>query len=77
MNLVTETEAKGKWCPFVRKRTWRTMGHGFESACAEGSYNRGDQGTLKCIGSECMAWRWAEKALTGFCGIAGNPRGVW
>jgi hypothetical protein len=62
---VTEDEAKTKWCPFARisspiydkTRTWG--GHhpkiGAETA------NRGareEQWPL-CIGSACMAWRWA------------------
>lgn len=85
--LLTEDEAKTKWCPHVR--------HPDEVG---GTFNRGrveplndhehNDGTLcNCIASACMAWRWADllhagtvvkegrpiAAMKGFCGLAGNP----
>lgn len=84
--IVTEKEAESKWCP-----------HGF-LASEEGSgftgsgnlYYSQTKGGLhpmaKCLGSRCMAWRWAvspaearERAeppetATGFCGLAYSVR---
>lgn len=39
--IVTEEEAKEKWCPY-----------------ATGCKDINPQLTRKCIGSECMWWRW-------------------
>ncbi len=55
---MTEDEAKTKWCPFARER--------FEvhdlGQIAITALNRlddeGCEGLSRCIGSECMAWRW-------------------
>jgi hypothetical protein len=44
-----------------------------------------DKVVMNCVGPRCMAWRWAVlepvpnpggKEGTGYCGLAGNPRGV-
>jgi hypothetical protein len=69
MTVVTEEEAKGKWCPHVRIM----MGGAANSVAV----NRGSS-VVRCIGSECMAWRWvkgSEKASVGrgYCGLAGRP----
>ena len=45
---MTEEEAKTKWCPMVRHYA---VGEGDHSS------NRMDMST-RCLGSECMAWRW-------------------
>ena len=34
--------------------------------------------TLKCVGSDCMAWRWCAEPKdvddqVGYCGLAGKP----
>lgn len=57
-NLVTEDEARTKWCPFAR-----ALGGNGSTALA--AYNRHDIGPgtpngTDCIASECMAWRWRE-----------------
>ncbi|MGI9293448.1 MAG: hypothetical protein ACR2PS_05645 [Pseudomonadales bacterium] len=84
---MTEEEAKTKWCPFVQV----SLG-GKESRLAN---NRGqilknkDRTNLKCIGSECMAWRATDNEFipmehrtladpfsskpAGYCGLAGKP----
>ena len=70
MTLLTEEEAKAKWCPLDK-----------------GSYSERHIGGPKpyCIGSACMAWRWAKvrerhnpssvaaRDDIGFCGAFGKP----
>lgn len=60
--MLTEQEARKKWCPYVRHEG------------AVGPFNRGtffgplnehqhNNGTLcNCIASDCMSWRWIEPA---------------
>jgi hypothetical protein len=55
--MLTEAEAKTKWCPFARVGG----GQGMDGS----SYNRiehhgGDisHTVATCLGSACMAWRW-------------------
>lgn len=86
MSILTENEAKTKWCPLVRLV-------GFKDSDAEGtSWNRSPDDPVgvkspatKCIASACMAWRtgvWDhQRNLTpenrtpgvGFCGAFGKP----
>ena len=55
--MLTEAEAKTKWCPFVRgvsigdERTGEIMSNRGEGLLSEPSH-------VRCIGSGCMAWRW-------------------
>jgi hypothetical protein len=78
MSALTETEARTKWCPFVR---FVLDSQGF----AAGNRFDGARHSL-CIASECMAWRFLGAAPTtqmtaegkpiesrGFCGLAGRP----
>ena len=61
MTAHTEAEARKKWCPF---------------ALIKDGMNRysdvvGDAKELRCIASDCMAWRW-ETVLPveqGYCGL--------
>jgi len=53
---MTEAEAKTKWCPFMQigltdVRFATNRGHVLQ---------QNEKTTLKCIGSECMAWRWTN-----------------
>lgn len=64
---VTEGEAKKKWCPLAR---W-TGGKGGVAI------NRRVTGeaiaATSCIGSDCMAWRWAAAFIKdGYCGAFGS-----
>lgn len=53
---MTEDEAKTKWCPFVRMpMKLRDQFHVANRVMIDGI----DDGP-KCIGSACMAWRWAR-----------------
>lgn len=77
--LLTEEEAKKRWCPHARVNA----GPGF---------NRNSGGepsrSALCIASECMAWRFygagwrtsetvgnysVEHVELGYCGLSGSP----
>lgn len=83
MTLMTEDEARTKWCPFTR--------HAYSVGnLGVTSVNRGnflEPNECRCIASECMAWRWhhmfayplnpddtSSPTITpdtkGFCGLA-------
>jgi|HubBroStandDraft_1064217.scaffolds.fasta_scaffold778719_2 hypothetical protein len=47
--LVTEDDAKTKWCPFTRV-----------GEQASGAAENRPDGSFNCIGSACMAWRWKD-----------------
>jgi hypothetical protein len=72
---VTEEEAKTKWCPLVRSSA--PDDNGASNRWARDPF---DGPSNVCIGSACMAWRWADRpdpleALGfGFCGLAGAPQ---
>lgn len=62
--LLTEEDARTRWCPFARLS--------MSEDAVEGNHasNRFEAGTMghrrtRCLASECMAWRWAEVAGTG------------
>ena len=68
---MLESEAKLRWCPFVRTASVPVR----RLHLAE---------EMLCIGSECMAWRaipfettvanrQLEKQPAGYCGLAGKP----
>jgi hypothetical protein len=84
--MLTEEEAKERWCPFSRVLEGEPPG-------AAGVNRAGPRADYTCIASECMAWRktgskcrnrrgqyvdrdvdatgaWIE---VGFCGLAGRP----
>lgn len=82
--ILTEEEAKTKWCPEAR------ASNNGEQPIAINRVNRGPDVDCLCIASACMAWRW-QSALTvnnpnrtpgagqtvtrerGYCGKAGRP----
>lgn len=76
---MTEDEAKKKWCPFVRlcvKGQSAGNRYGDENGTIE------NPSSCRCIGSDCMAWRWADgmpsitgkpkNMCEGYCGLAGK-----
>jgi len=87
--LVSEREARGKWCPFARELGFHADGGNIRRIVS--GYNRsGEDGMIPaCIASNCMAWRWInEKKLRdidlvtgdiekterlGYCGLSGKP----
>ena len=54
--LLTETEAKKKWCPHVRA----AISHEDNNACNAGVEGSRVPSYSCCVGSGCMMWRWAE-----------------
>lgn len=72
---MTESEAKTKWCPFVRAIF---IGDGtFIGPCNRGVGQDGKEGELgsRCIGSRCMAWRDATINETRTMSASGPPPG--
>ena len=76
--MVTEKEAKLRWCPHVRAANDQNY-PAENRTCAEGKVLRTTPPLDwdRCIASECMMWRW-ESTINymssegkGFCGLAG------
>lgn len=65
MALITEQEAKTKWCPHARATD---MGEKPLSINRRG--NAADPECL-CLASACMAWRWGDEVLRE------PPRRIW
>lgn len=79
---MTEEQAKKKWCPMVRaglKGANTYVGINWPSGEVL------DQEYAKCIGSDCMMWRWSQRPEPhqpgnnttghdgdGRCGLAGT-----
>lgn len=63
--IVTEEEAKKKWCPFVRHEgdkggSWNRTVSAMKRIFGWDGGNPYPEETCNCIASECMAWRWAH-----------------
>lgn len=87
--LTTEDEAKKRWCPESRTMLTILSQNAIlgEQPEAIASCNRNVKGKPlgSCIGSACMAWRWATNGMLldgnkppegnvyGYCGKAGRP----
>jgi hypothetical protein len=81
---VTETEAKGKWCPMVRYKSPRFDAVAVNSWIDQDDENRAPE-MANCIGSGCMMWREVSRPAAwpigspppvvtgGYCGLAGKP----
>jgi hypothetical protein len=71
-NMMTEREARERWCPMVR------MVH--EAEDEGSSYNRlkdrestySNPLGCNCIASNCMMWRWNSAKTAGYCGLGGK-----
>jgi hypothetical protein len=71
--MLTEKEAREKWCPMVR----------YSSGTGDDAANRfgvTSPAVCRCIASDCMMWRWDEENIpfgddnaVGYCGRAGKP----
>lgn len=85
--MLTETEAKTKWCPFARVATQYADGKPINRVGSDSEESPVPVIEMifdesKCIGSDCMAWRWKtslptsfvpKPTSTGHCGLAGTP----
>lgn len=61
--LMTEAEARVKWCPMAKSIEGVNRAYG--SKPADDCY---------CIASDCACWRCAEPITgVGYCGLAGKP----
>lgn len=60
MSLMTEDEAKAKWCPLARYTSVR--GQGINRWIDDGDVTMSPL-PARCIGSACMAFRWAPNQL--------------
>lgn len=58
--LLTEEEAKAKWCPFVR---YSNSTEDNNSANRWGTDQGDDENpeSCRCIASACMSWRWEPR----------------
>lgn len=62
--ILTEVEAKQRWCPYAFPATREPEERrGFFAGVRSLAINRYEAGepihACRCIGSKCMAWRWA------------------
>lgn len=75
--LLTESEARSKWCPETR------LAYGPDGKEGVAAVNRSAKTDVvransNCIATECAFWRWARTAhegalQEGYCGRAGRP----
>lgn len=78
--IVTEEDAKTKWCPMVRHIERQDSGESSNNRCfpVDDPKKTGISNNVwnKCIGSHCMMWRRTNAVsaidLRGYCGLAGK-----
>ncbi len=66
--MYTEDQARQKWCPMARVQ------EDGNAPAANRTTKADNPGTARCLGSDCMAWRWTvrdKRDKRGFCGMAG------
>ena len=57
--ILTEEEAKTKWCPETRIHEVRGAGvYVNKPITDENPHGHANAASVMCIGSACMAWRW-------------------
>ena len=90
---MTEDEAKNRWCPAARVISPITMpegqmvwvvGNRVSMPEHIGTVSSGEPSNpppSRCIGGDCMAWRWVPTGARlsrpfrdGYCGLAGEVR---
>lgn len=61
--LMTEEEAKTKWCPQVRYGAFQEpAANRWKQSAPEDQPHALNPVPCRCIGSDCMAWRWGPRA---------------
>ena len=69
--MVTEDEARQKWCPMVRVQV-----HSVKGSINRDFYDDPHLSTT-CVASACMMWREGPtmvKPVRGYCGLAGADK---
>lgn len=68
---MNESDALTKWCPFTRVALSEGLSANRTASMGTGGYADISDET-RCLASECMAWRWADRSnRAGYCGLAG------
>lgn len=75
--MLTEDEAKTKWCPLARVGgPMQTEAEGTTANRWPGQAVADEKAAdYRCMASACMAWREAS-SVKGYCGAFGTPAGV-
>lgn len=62
--MMTEDEAKLRWCPFARdsETSGNRLRYGGYGESVDPQYGAKAAGEFPCIASACMAWRWTDPA---------------
>lgn len=73
MIVTIEELEQGKWCPDARVRAQGGPKDVAANRIVEGrSMKAAAAKAFCCVGPECMAWRWYEHGVSGYCGRAGS-----
>lgn len=66
--IVTEVEAKEKWCPFV---SITTNSDGMDILIFNSRGEGGNSVNTRCIASDCMAWETVDidSVSRGYCNL--------
>lgn len=77
---MREKEARTKWCPYRREIVW------FDSTGNQTPALSHNNGSLSCVASDCMMWRFKTNRQmgydrnpdspclsAGYCGLGGKP----
>lgn len=79
-DILTEEQAKTKWCPYTRIAVTSKYEDDDGLTVNMPTINRPVQDHMRCIASECMAWRivWSDAANEprGYCGAFGKATGA-
>lgn len=75
MPLLTEKEARTKWCPMTRTGAYTDRG-AVQAVTVNRDPRDEAQEACACLASDCAMWRWhgpRHRDRLGFCGLAGAP----
>lgn len=77
--LMSEQDAKTKWCPHARSIDWETFRDGEKPVSANRHEDGAPHRNCLCLASGCANWAWGNSlieseltTLRGFCGLAGR-----